>query len=123
MQGTYDSACSMLAESLEIAFELGDKELVAECLDEFAKCACAKGEAGRGARLFAACENLRDVAGVQIAPAYRTSREQDVRVARSMLGEARFETEWALGKAMSIEAAIKQALASLQGPLDTANSS
>lgn len=115
MQATYDLACSILAESLTISFELGDKELVAECLDEFARCACARGDAGRGARLFAACETLRHATGLQIAPAYRANRERDVSGARTMLGEEGFATEWVGGKAMSVEEAVKYALAPLSG--------
>jgi predicted ATPase/Tfp pilus assembly protein PilF len=106
----YDTACKILSESLAVSLELGDKQVIAECLDELAGCACAKGDADRATRLFAACETLRQATQLQIPPTYRASRDRDVAEARAALGEERFATEWDRGKAMGFEEAIAYAL-------------
>jgi hypothetical protein len=72
----------------------------------------ALGQPGRAARLLGAAEALRETLGFAVPPVDRCAHEQVVATARAGLGEERFATAWAEGRAMSLHEAMALALKS-----------
>jgi len=106
-QGEFSSAVELLRESLAVYYELGDKEGIATCFDEYASCDCARGAVEHATRLMGACDALREFAHVPIPPAYRADHERDVTLARTKLRPEEFDVEWANGRVMTLEQAVK----------------
>ena len=58
-------------------------------------------------RLMGACDALCEIAHVPIPPAYRADHERDVTLARTKLHPNEFDVEWANGRVMTLEQAVK----------------
>jgi hypothetical protein len=63
LRGDSERARALYAESLGLKREVGDKLVTPEPLEGLASVAGARGEAERAARLFGACEALRELMG------------------------------------------------------------
>lgn len=88
--------------------------MVTSLLD-LAYLALASGRAEEGARLLAAGDRLRSEAGMALPQSGQREFDESVRTARDALGES-FERAWALGRAMSVEAATALALGGPETP-------
>jgi predicted ATPase/DNA-binding XRE family transcriptional regulator len=100
-----------LVESLTLFRRLGDRMGMSWCLAAFAGAAALDEEPERGVRLWGAGEGLRQKIGCRTAPASRLNRERTVAMLREQLGDARFDSEQRLGRAMTLDQAIEYALA------------
>ena len=110
-RGEYASAFSILTETMGMLQEMGMKEEIAECLEEFAGLASKQGQAEKAARIFGAAEALREKVNANLAPAERTENERTyITPARSALGETKFAAAWAEGRSMTMEESITHAL-------------
>ena len=63
--------------------------------------------------LFSAAEALREGIGVPVPPFIRSTLDQRVADARSLLGDERFQEIWATGRSLALDAAIAYALATI----------
>ncbi len=113
--GDPDRAAACYAESLASGWAGGDRITVFSALRGLAHAAALSGRCERAIRLSAAAETLRVAIG---AAEPRPSRgEVGLRACRATLGEGTFAAAWSAGKALSLEAAVEEALAS---PLEAA---
>jgi predicted ATPase/DNA-binding SARP family transcriptional activator len=104
-------ALARFRESLHLFQDLADRKGTAECLMGLAGVAGAQGDREQAARLFGAAEALREVVGATLWPANRLEYERNLTNLRAQLDEALFAQAWAEGRAMTLEAAIDDALA------------
>ncbi len=105
-----DTAARMFGESLELRIALGNKVGVAECLEGFAGVAGAAGQARRAARLYGAADALRELTGTPVSGTDRTEHDALLARIRQRLGEAVFAQEWAAGRALEQEDAVRSAI-------------
>jgi ATP/maltotriose-dependent transcriptional regulator MalT len=108
--GDPERARALYMESMRLLLDAGDKLAAPETLEGWACVAEAQGEAERAARLFGACEALREVMGAPPEPGYSALYEPYVSAGRSRLNEAAWETAWKEGRAMGLEEAVEYAL-------------
>jgi non-specific serine/threonine protein kinase len=111
LQGDHERARSYYEQSLVLCKELGDKMIASESLEGLACIAADRGETERAARLFGAGEGLREALGFHHVPFFEALREPYLAAARSRLEEEAWKAEWAEGRAMTLEEAVKYALA------------
>ena len=115
VEGDFDEAAALLAESVRIASSLGARELIHICLVSLADVAAQRGEAVRAARLLGAADALREEIGLFRSPD-RFDQEQLMRITRVLddndpaLVAAQFE-----GGAMTLDEAIELALSPIDG--------
>jgi non-specific serine/threonine protein kinase len=109
-QGNYEESRSFFSESLTLA-RGWHKWGIAWRLEGFAGLAVKEEEPARAARLYGAAQALLDSIGARLDSIDRLGYDQYVASAREQLGEAAFAREWATGRAMTVEQAIKYALA------------
>ena len=95
-RGAHAAARLRFAQGHEIARELGDPMLEAACLEGLAG---AYGPA-LAARLLGAAESLRELAGAAWPAFVQADCERSADRARRALGDERFASEWARGRAM-----------------------
>ena len=95
----------MAVESMRLQLDTGDGLGVTETLLGLACVAEARGEAERAARLFGACEALREVMDAPPEPGELALQEPYLAAARSQLDETSWQEAWAEGRAMTLEEA------------------
>jgi hypothetical protein len=120
----------LLAESLTLRHEIGDKGGIAWCLEKLAEIALTKGQREstlkreedfrRAARLFGAAEALRAPVNSTIDMVDQPEYERQVAIVRAQLDEAAFTAAWTKGQAMTLEQTIEYALAVELDPLGVA---
>jgi tetratricopeptide (TPR) repeat protein len=84
---------------------------VDEGLDGVAGVAAATGDPIRAARLFGAAHAIRQESGRDVHDRLKHGYERDVALARSQLASERWQAAWDAGMAMSLDEAVKYALA------------
>ncbi len=104
-------ATSHFSASLRLFQEIGDRKGVAECLMGLAGLAGAQGQSERAARLFGAAETLREAVGVTLWPANRLEYQRNLAYLQQQLEPEILASLWAQGRAMTLEAAVGEALA------------
>jgi hypothetical protein len=115
-RGEYGRAAERLRESLTIFVTNGIRHLVADNFEELAGVATATGRAELAARLLGAAEALREELGLPLSPADSPAVEATAAAARAALGDEAFEAARAEGRALPLEQAIAEALASDMRP-------
>ena len=111
--GALDDARAHLAEALAAADRMGWKENVAYCLVGFGALAVGAGDLDRAGHFLGQADRLVEDLPLKFevyAEAARVQVEADL---RSRLGEDRLEALRAEGRALSMEAAVSEALAAL----------
>ena len=111
-RGDHRQAGAFYGEGLALACEVGSKRETEECLEGLAQLASVKGDHVRAVRLFGIAEALRELVGHRYEPHEQRAHAQGVAVTRTALGEETFATDWAAGRAMTLEQAVEYALAS-----------
>jgi predicted ATPase/DNA-binding NarL/FixJ family response regulator len=107
-RGELQRAAAIYAEALSLRWTDGDKISVASCLRGLAQTAALSRQDERAIRLFAASEALREAIGAIEA---RSSSVEDAReMARAALGETAFALAWDAGRALTLSAAVSEAL-------------
>jgi tetratricopeptide (TPR) repeat protein len=110
----YLAARRFFNESLKIRHETGELRPIARNLSGLAEIDRAEGRPGRAARLFGAAEALRGSLGMPINAMYAPTYEREVAALRLALGEAALATEWAIGRALTLDQAVSLALSEPQ---------
>jgi tetratricopeptide (TPR) repeat protein len=107
----YAEADRMFRRVLPLLWELGDKDSVIRCIWGLGIVASATGDHARAARLWGAADTHRRAIGTAESPVdvEESQRRQDT--TRSQLGDGMYETEWRIGQALSLDAAMTYALA------------
>lgn len=108
--GTYAEAKQTYWETIQVFQDYGNRPAVAHQLECFATIAVAEEEPQRAAKLFAAAEAIREVTGHKRSDEEEAEETQFMGRLRAMLPEAEFNTLWAEGKSMTMEAAVEFAL-------------
>lgn len=107
----------MLAESLALRRELGNKKGTAASLAGLAGVAVGLGQPEHGATLLGAVAGLLQSMGTVLDSEDRRPYERTGAAVRALLGAEVFEQVWREGQAMSMEQATAYALASGTGGL------
>jgi predicted ATPase/class 3 adenylate cyclase len=116
-QGNEEAAQALLREGLIIFQQLGDKRGVARALTELAVVAARsdRRQPQRTVRLLAAASALLASIGARLEPATQRDFEQSLAAARAHLDEPAFATAWGAGQALSLDAAMADAIVSAPG--------
>jgi hypothetical protein len=109
-QGDAGRAAPLLQESLTLAQSVGDKRIMAYCLEDMAGVACGQGHPDLAARLCGAAAALSETIGAQRAPNERATYDRTIAAARAALGGEAFTRHWTAGRAMSLEQAAAEAV-------------
>ncbi len=104
-------------DALTVAHALEDRETVAYALAGLAGVAGEAGDFLRAARLLGAADALLETIGATLERSERELHDADMVAARTALGEERFATAWAAGRALTWEAAAAEALAAAESPV------
>jgi predicted ATPase/DNA-binding CsgD family transcriptional regulator len=103
-------ARTLLVESLDALRALGARFGVARCLERWAALASAQGRLAPAIRLAGAASALRTARGEPLSSAESAQLERMLGPARSALPVDVARQEWALGRAMTMDEAIRFAL-------------
>ena len=114
--GDAEKAERAFREALETARKLGNKITISLSIDGFAALAASRNDNDHAAMLAGAAESVRDSIGYKIEPAERAFRERYLDPVRTGLSKDKFDECTAVGRAMTIDAAIEEALASASQP-------
>jgi predicted ATPase/DNA-binding CsgD family transcriptional regulator len=114
--GDSGQATALYQQSLTLIWTRGYRECIAEDLAGLAATASLLGQPERAARLFGAVEALREVSGIRLSPLPRADYDRAVEGIRAHLDEATFAQAWEKGRAMPLEQAIAEALATQDEP-------
>ncbi len=110
-RGAGCQAAALYAESLATAGPIGDRRRVAICLEGLAMVVAEAGHAPRAARLLGAAWALREATGSLVEPADEAAYARCTEALRWTLGEAAFAATWDAGRALPLEQALAEALA------------
>jgi len=114
--GDSGQATALYQQSLALIWTRGYRECIAEDLAGLAAASSLLGQPERAARLFGAVEALREVSGIRLAPLPRADYDRAVEGIRAHLDEATLAQAWEQGRAMPLEQAIAEALATPDEP-------
>ena len=88
--------------------ERGSKRGLVECVAGLAS-VVARSDTRRAAYLFGAVEAQFEAIGANMWPADRIEYKDNVAAVRAVLGQAKFASAWAEGRAMTLEEAVELA--------------
>ena len=108
--GRLQRAAVLLAESLELERSRNSTSGIARILEGIAVVANALGNPRRAALIFGAAHALREASGDAVTPTWRALYDGTVAAVRSALDEDTFTKAWELGRTLSLDAAIGEAL-------------
>jgi predicted ATPase/DNA-binding XRE family transcriptional regulator len=108
--GQFQRAAALMAESLALERSRNSPSGIARILEGIATIAVAQGHPRRAATIFGAAQALREASGDAVTPTWRALYDRAVASARTALGEDAFATAWTTGHALSLDAAIGEAL-------------
>jgi len=113
VQGDYATARTFYEACLQQASTIGDKELLASCLEGLAAAVAAQAgeqesvsETCWAAQLWGAAACLREAIGAPMPPVHRPAYELARASAQSRLGDHVFAAAWAQGRSMTPEQAV-----------------
>ena len=110
--GDPEAARASFRESLELGRDLDDRLRIADDLDGLARAAASTGQPLVGARLWGAAARLiEELGNTPLTRDQRARYEQALADARDAAGSEAFEAAWAAGRALTLRAAIDEALA------------
>jgi non-specific serine/threonine protein kinase len=109
-RGEWTVAQAYHEQSLPIFQELESRWGVLHAVARLAQVAGERIRPERAARLFGAADALLERMGVALDPHQRAEFDSGVAAARAALGEEHFAAAWALGRAMTQEEAVAEAL-------------
>ncbi len=108
--GALDTAQKLYRATILQWKDLGQRAAVAHQLECFGFIARAQDKPTRAARLFGAAEALRDASSAPMVGFERVEYDRETAALRQRLDNATFTSEWAAGRAMSLDQAIAYAL-------------
>jgi non-specific serine/threonine protein kinase len=110
---TGERAEALLRQSLAQRWRLGERPGMAECLDDLAWVAVRSGrrpDARRAARLMGAADALREATGAPVPPGEQPRRAASAQAAAAGMGRTASVSAWALGKQLTLDRAVAEAL-------------
>ncbi len=110
-RGDYDEALRIYQEQIVTLRDHGDRRHTADCLDGMAEIEGARGNGEWAARMIGAASALREAIGVPVSPAERHGYEQIIAHVRSALDEHTFTAAWRVGRNLSADQAVAEAIA------------
>jgi hypothetical protein len=114
-QGNPHNALEYFKKGIEVSLKQGDREGVTYCLEGLAEIVGLYGEEpednGKSARLFGAAATWRNILGTPLPPMDRAFYDRSMAAIRPQLENTLFATAWAEGQAMTLEEAVKVAVA------------
>jgi predicted ATPase/DNA-binding SARP family transcriptional activator len=116
MLGSPTAAASRFRESIELGRDTGDKEDLAWCLLGVAGVAARTGDGLRAAALLGSGVALLDAIGAAFKPFERHLHDDAAERAQALIGADAYERERLRGAALSLEAAIAEALDGVGDP-------
>jgi len=127
IQGDYATARASYEACLQRSNAIGDKEMLASCLEGLAAAMVAQGgaegpvsESFWAAQLWGAAARLREAIDAPMPPVRRAAYEQALAAAQTQMGDQVFAAAWAQGLSMTPEQALAaQGKALLSTPLPT----
>ena len=105
-----DASRRLVAESLAIERETGDRPGQLFNFEVLATLTAAEGRPERAVRLYACASVLREVVGSHIVEPGWPDNEHNVHHLRSVLGAEAFAKAWEQGQAMTLDEALDYAL-------------
>ncbi|KPV48539.1 hypothetical protein SE17_37520, partial [Kouleothrix aurantiaca] len=90
---------------------LGGKWACTACIEGLAAVASAEGDAARAVRPWGSAAASRAALHAPLPPVDRPRRDAMLAELRRTLGDAAFEALWAEGQALTLEAAVEEAMA------------
>ena len=109
-EGDYTVAATRLSESLAMRRELNDRQGIGHCLAGLAGLAAALAQPERAGRLLGASTALLEAIGTRVPPADWAIYDHSLASVAHTLGEDRFATAVAEGRAMPLDQALTYAL-------------
>ena len=109
-QGDFERARTLFAAGLIIRRKMGLLRGYVYSLLNFASLAEKQNLPQRAARLFGAAEALREKIGLSADSVYIDTYANEFTHIRAMLGDTRFNLEWARGRGLTAEQAVDIAL-------------
>jgi predicted ATPase/class 3 adenylate cyclase len=110
-QGDVERAAALERKGMILFRDQRNQAGIIGSLRGLAEIAAARGDSKRAARLFGAAEALRERSGTPLQPSERADYDSALAAIRTALGEEAFAAAWAEGRAMSLEEAVRAALA------------
>ena len=98
--GELDRAEALDIEALRRAWAIGERRYFAGALAGLARAVAARGNLGRGARLYGAVDAVLEVTGANLPVMALPSFEPARAAVHAALGEARFAAAWSAGHAL-----------------------
>lgn len=108
--GTLRHAADLFAAALTSRYQHGYASGIASELASMGGVSRLAGEQRRAARLFGAAETLLERSRNVLAPADLIAYERDLAALRAQMEESALKETWALGRALSLEQAVAEAL-------------
>jgi predicted ATPase/class 3 adenylate cyclase len=109
-RGDRDRTATLARENLILARTIGSITAITDHLEVLAWVARVDGSPHRAARLLGATEALRVQGGRRINAIARRALDAETVLLRQAIGEEAFEAAWNLGRALSVDQAVRYAL-------------
>lgn len=109
--GNARAALASFRASLDVKLKINDVRGFAYAFDSLAWVSAGQGDAARAARLFGATDALFERMGARLFPRRQHLHDAAVERARSTLGAAAYQMEFERGRVLSLDDAIREALA------------
>jgi hypothetical protein len=106
----YERAGDIYRECLGLRKELQERRGIVTCLAALGCTASGLRDYRKAAILFGAFEAQREATGASIPAIFRNEYERQVKSTTAALGEAAFAEAWAIGRAMTMDQAVDNAL-------------
>jgi predicted ATPase/class 3 adenylate cyclase len=110
LQADYTRAVDLFRTSLPLFRDLGHEQGIGWCLRALGRVATAQERLEQAARLFGAAETLIDTGQMHVESSQRKEWDRNIATLHARMDEVTFAAAWAAGRAMSLEAAIEEAL-------------
>jgi hypothetical protein len=114
-RGDLAFARTLYEESLIMARELGQRELIATGWEGLARAIAAQGDPAQAARLWGMAEALREALHAPLHPLERADYDPAVAAVRAQLGEGAFISTWQEGRLQSADQALPEATTPTMG--------
>ncbi len=111
-QGEYAKAKQLITESLKIMIDVGHRRGVVFVLASLASLAMRQKEFEQVVVFSGTLERVRKTTWTPLAPADKTSHEQNLKLAKVHLGDEVFTKAWEKGRSLELEQVLKLVLAS-----------
>lgn len=109
-QGKTAEALRLLVSSLATGRKLENRSGLLHCLAGIAITLSVQGRFELAARVFGVVQPRYNEIGIAIAPAEHAEFEEHLQRTRAALGEARFQTIWEQGRALTLEEMVEDTL-------------